>query len=201
MRPGVIRPFRIRDSLILVTATGLGLATGRSQLSAVLNNWTNFRRAGPASVLYKLWFMGILSIPPLSILLIWWTAAILLLQLCDSQPPRRRLWYRPGFLACVAVVFGFAWKVICLGTVEGSHLLINRSSGSLASSYANVIRELSRMPTNPGRDVGAAIFLLWVTAWASGRWQPEPSWIDRGGQLLGTIWVCVSLLAVSIRME
>jgi hypothetical protein len=49
-------------------------------------------------------------------------------------------------------------------------------------------------------DVGAAVLLVWLVTWASGRCRPEPSWLDRAGRILGAAWVCIALfdLAASI---
>jgi hypothetical protein len=45
---------------------------------------------------------------------------------------------------------------------------------------------------NLGFDLGMpglAVTVAWSTLALSGRWQPEPNWLDRAGRLVGSVWV------------
>lgn len=57
---------------------------------------------------------------------------------------------------------------------------------------------LSRFST-PGADVGGAILLIWLVAWASGRSRPVPTWIDLAGRVLGAAWVLLAFMAVLLK--
>jgi hypothetical protein len=43
---------------------------------------------------------------------------------------------------------------------------------------------------------GAAVFWCWLTMALSGRWRPEPTWVDRLCRLLGFARLAVALLFV-----
>src|SRR4051812_8974523 len=106
MRTRTSRSFRISDALVLVAATGLGLAGCRSWISASDNPWGELwpTRAEPEPVLKGVWVAALGAIPVSSILLLSWTVAVFLLRLRVPRPRRRLLWCQPGFLACVAAV-------------------------------------------------------------------------------------------------
>jgi hypothetical protein len=44
-------------------------------------------------------------------------------------------------------------------------------------------------------DVGFAILGGWVALVLSGRWRPEPSWIDRAGRIIGVTWIAAVVLS------
>ncbi len=37
--------------------------------------------------------------------------------------------------------------------------------------------------------VGLTVAVGWIVSWLSGRWRPEPSWIDRMGRIFGVYWI------------
>jgi hypothetical protein len=39
--------------------------------------------------------------------------------------------------------------------------------------------------------IGVAVASSWLLLLVSGRWRPEPSWIDRSGRVLGWIWIAI----------
>jgi hypothetical protein len=46
---------------------------------------------------------------------------------------------------------------------------------------------------------GWTVAAIWLLLALSGRWRPEPSWIDRLGRLLGVVWIaCAILVAVPV---
>jgi hypothetical protein len=44
-------------------------------------------------------------------------------------------------------------------------------------------------------DVGFAVLGGWAVLVLSGRWRPEPSWIDRAGRIIGATWIGAVVLA------
>jgi hypothetical protein len=42
--------------------------------------------------------------------------------------------------------------------------------------------------------IGAAVLWCWVTMALSGRWRPEPVWLDRLCRLLGFAWLAMALV-------
>ena len=42
---------------------------------------------------------------------------------------------------------------------------------------------------------GWAVAVSWCTFALTGRWRPEPSWVDRWGRVLGCTWIILAPLA------
>jgi hypothetical protein len=198
MRPRTTRSLRISDILVLVAATGLGVAGCKLWLSlegiSVYDLWPWGR--GSAST--KLWLATMWSLPGVSVMLLSWTTSVLLLRLLTPRPPRRRLWLQPGFLACVAAIFvyactvlGFAsllvWDIVKTGPVVIPELL---DPGLLLELFKRMFTYRPDAELHAGR----AVLIVWLVAWAGGRLRAEPSWVDRAGRILGAAWICVSIL-------
>ncbi len=200
MRPRTTRSFQISDALVLVAATGVGLAGCRFWFWATKSGWRDLSDTADNPVLIGLWIAALRAIPFSSILLLSWTVAILVLRLRATRPRRRRSWCQPGFLACVAAVFVFAWSCVKLGLNVAVALMADPTELSKTNLWS-LFSELALMLLSPDfvpqANVGAAVLLVWLVTWASGRCRPEPSWVDRSGRLLGAVWACISLLAFS----
>lgn len=201
MRTRTTRPFRISDALVLVAATGLGLAGCRFWLSASNDVWGDLWPTSAEPLLKGLWIAAFGAIPVSSILMLGWTAAVFSLRLRHPRPRRRLLWCQPGFLACVAAILVFAWKSTGVGFLAAASLLTANPVQLSKTNYGDLVDELALMLlfsfSSPQANVGAAVLLLWLVTWASGRCRPEPSWVDRSGRVLGALWVCTALLAAS----
>jgi hypothetical protein len=202
MQPRTTRSLRIGDTLVLVAATGLGLAGSQFWLSAEHLVWSDLWPRDSHSALVSLWIATLRSVTVLPVLLLCWTSSVLLLRLLAPHPPRRHLWCQPGFLACVAVVFVFAWKVVAFVALLAVEIATAGLANLSHSSFSDVLSELilrlldPQGYVGPQGNVGGAILLVWLVSWASGRCRSEPSWVDRAGRVLGAMWVCVSLLGV-----
>jgi hypothetical protein len=199
------RSFQIIDAIVLVAATGFGLAGCRFWLWASKTDWIDYWPAVNEPMLVSLWQAALMAIPIASIMLLSWTMAVLLLRLRGPRPSRRHLWCQPGFLACVAAFFVFAWKSVGVVLIAAT-VALSASPAQLSNlNYVDLVSELAlrQLVPNfaPQGNVGAAVLLLWLVVWASGRCRPEPSWVDRSGRVLGAIWICVSLLEVSAAMS
>lgn len=201
MRPPP-RPFRISDALVLVAATGIGLAGCRFWLSASEAARDGLWPTGDESLVVSLRITARWALPISSILLLSWTTAILMLRLRAPRPRRGRLWCQPGFLAGVAAVSVVTWKAVAIGLLAVTQSLLARSASLSWDTYWGKVRGLSGLllgSSFPSQlNFGGAILLVWLVTWASGRCRPEPSWIDRTGRALGSASVCVSLFAASL---
>src|SRR4051794_32392553 len=71
MRPRVTRSLRISDTLVLVAATGLGLAGCQVWLSALHLVWSDLWPTGSPSVLVSLWIAALQSLMVLPVLLLF----------------------------------------------------------------------------------------------------------------------------------
>jgi hypothetical protein len=196
MQPRMTRPFRISDALVLVAATGIGLAGCGLWLTSSGDASGDLWPRGEKSVLAAVWIAGSRAIPVLSILLLSWTTAVLLLRLRANRPRRRHLWCQPGFLACVAALLAFAWETIGIGLFLVAELLTVSPDPIFKFNYWDAFGVLAfGYLASPASAAGGAVLLVWLVTWASGRCRPEPSSIDRMGRALGAAWVCISLMA------
>src|SRR5262249_50510658 len=122
MRPRMTRSLRISDTLVLVAATGLGLAGCQFWLSAEHLVWGDLWSGEYQSAFVSLWIAALRSLIVLPVLLLCWTTSVLVLRLVTPHPRRRHLWCQPGFLACTAVAFVFAWKVVGFVTLLAAEI-------------------------------------------------------------------------------
>ncbi len=200
MRLRMKRRFQITDAIVLVAATGCGLAGCRFWMWSSKIDLDNFWPTENEPLLEAIWSIALGLIPIESIMLLSWTMAILLLRLRPARPRRRHLWCQPGFLACVATILVFAWKGAGVGLYIVGQVLTANPAKFSEITFGDIIYDLTFMlisfPLDTQADVGAAILLIWLVTWASGRCRPEPSWVDRAGRVLGAIWVCTALFAV-----
>jgi hypothetical protein len=201
----ISRSFQIIGAIVLVAATGFGLAGCRFWLWASKTGWDDYWPTGNESMLVSLWQATLGAIPIASILLLSWTMAVLLLRLRGARPRQRHLWCQSGFLACVAAFFVFAWKSVGVVFIAAA-VALSASRAQLSNlDYGDLVSELASRHLVPNFapqvNVGAAVLLLWLVVWASGRCRPEPSWIDRSGRVLGAVWMCGSLLEIFVAMS
>jgi hypothetical protein len=185
------RRFCLRDAMILVAATAVGLGAmdwiGRASQGAlswagVSEYWEAFLR--PSSngwpddsrltiLLLAGRLLALLSLP----LFAAWTLALIPLRLLGPRPRFRRLARRPGVTAAWATSVALTYAAIQVGVSE----LI---SGEIVPEDL-AIDVVSMVPML----VGLAVLASWTTLLVGRRWRPEPSWIDRLGRLAGIYWI------------
>jgi hypothetical protein len=175
------RPFGLADAMIVIIALGLGLAIARPALVLIANavrsdpRWRFQTLDGAVSL------GSMLNIVLLN-LLFFLLPAFLILRLKRPRPPLRLLIGQPGFAACAAPV------AVVLVVLPLSLLAPSGLGQQIIEFAAQVI-------------VIAAVPLAWVFLIATRRWDPEPSWIDRLGRILGALWmVCVPAHFVLIHL-
>jgi hypothetical protein len=175
------RPFRISDAVVLIAATGFGLAGWRFWFWASRMKPGDLLPRGDLSVLFRLWVAAFWSIPLASIMLLSWTVAILLLRVVVDRPRRRRLWCQPGFLACFAVFFDFAWKCVGIGSLITTEIVTTGLGSFSRLDSRAVANELTfllindRMTPIHQANVGPGVLIAWLVTWAAGRCRPESS--------------------------
>ena len=54
-------------------------------------------------------------------------------------------------------------------------------------AYRGVFRQLPQSGLT--NQVGLLVFFSWMVLKLSGRWRPQPDWIDRTGRMLGVLWI------------
>ncbi len=169
------RPFRVGDAMILIIALALGLALARPaifslafKIRSVPVNY--FRTLGNALTLARNLNIIVLSF------LFFLLPAFVIVRLKRPHAPLRSLICQPGFAACAppCAVFLASLPFAFLGVPGPAGRIIDFSSRVLLT---------------------AAAPLAWVCLIATRRWNPEPSWIDRFGRVLGVLWM-VSVPAI-----
>ncbi len=172
MKP--LRRFNLADGMSLVAATAVAFAFIQFQ--------------GLPWILAEKWFPpkdNILRPPEdgdlaalVSSFLIPWTIALLFLQFQRPRPSRRRLFMRPGFAACAIATAMIVF--LCLDEYRQSVFAYRTFT---APGFHTVIALNYRI------SISFATVGLWMILAACGRWHAEPSWIDRAGRVVGTLWI------------
>lgn len=194
MRAGHVRPFTSRDALVLIVATAVGFAGVRAVWPLVERNFSVRVEGRTASSLVHdaphvlRWFLPCV---------VAWTLATLGLRLLPPRPSLRRLTCQPGAVACGAVAFTLAWKL--LGHLASYAVILLQGQTwrgadfdpRLGSAFPEFTRQALRHVISSSAPVSAACAI--TTGWAllivGRRWRPEASWIDRTGVALGVLWL------------
>jgi hypothetical protein len=163
------RTFTIRDTLVLVGATCVGLGWVHALRDrVVLDRWQDW-----------------LAPENLGLVLMPWTFALVGLRLLPPRPLVRRLAFQPGAAACGAVAFTFLWL-----SCEPLLFLLAENHGPRWAQYLRenlANRSYSSAIEYQGYD--APVVLAWGYLWVSRRCRIEPTWIDRTGRAIGLIWL------------
>jgi hypothetical protein len=172
-RPG--RAFHLSDALVLLAATGAGLAWVRA-----VGYLSDFEGVA-----------GWLEVAPdmAALFLLTWTLAVGGLRLLPPRPPLPRLALQPGAAACgaVALVFSFesfSYLVHIIAGNRGLPWALLRDGGMAAELYLYAVS---------GGPYHYPVAAVWGLLILSRRCRPEPSWVDRAGRALGLCWLLLPL--------
>ncbi len=165
------RRFTITDAMILVA----GAAVGLSGMRALYAGWLWPPPAYPGH--FGDWAL----VGPPTCVVAALAVTILLLNVRRPRPRWRRLVIRPGVIACAATVAG-----ILLGW---GHSLLFKTlvAGGRSQSFTWVGGGFEWSAA--ARDVPEFVMGAWLALWLSGRWSPDPTWIDRTGRVVGVFWI------------
>jgi hypothetical protein len=169
------------DAMILIIALALGLAIARPGIVLIADAirsvpQSHFRTWAGAVQLGRVLNIVVLNF------LFFLLPAFLIVRLKRPRAPLRSMIRQPGFAACAAPV------AFVLASLPLALLAPTGRAGQVIEIAGQVL-------------LTAAAPLAWVSLIATRRWDPEPSWIDRLGHILGALWmVSVPAHLVLIRL-
>jgi hypothetical protein len=192
------RRFSVLDGMFLVAASAIGFAVMRSYSLEVLHNNLTPYPALPRALLTA-WAYAIATMPIPAV----WAVVLFACRLRRPRPPWRRLVNQPGFVACGAVSLVIAIRL------TGFLTLVARTLGNpFYTTNLGVSEALSVTISYPGPvniatiynsayfaasafGMSTSVAAVWLLLVASGRWRPEPSWLDRLGRAVGAYWIAM----------
>jgi hypothetical protein len=170
--------FSVSDVVVLTAATALGLCWYTSvdhevvlaHLKGALPEKLDARWV-TTTLAADVWFCW-----PMAFV---WSLAGLFLRLCRPRPRLRHLMRQPGFVA------------YCSVAVVGLLLVFPMLVADAALDFASPLSPWEHLTFDweNANAVGLTVAVGWIVSWLSGRWRPEPSWIDRMGRIFGVYWI------------
>jgi hypothetical protein len=183
------RSFTLLDAMVLVAATAIGLAAARGLHKPIWSMTSMSVESG----LYSAISLAVARWIVIALPMAWaWTITLSLLGLRGFQTGRRAPLILPGSAACGAATIAMAIEMINLLAVLSAIVIWG---GMSRPRMGWLIAELIVEIDMPGvATPGLAVTIAWVALAVSRRWQPEPSWIDRAGRLMGWGWIGLMIL-------
>jgi hypothetical protein len=190
------RQFQLVDATALVAAIavacGLTLWIDRALggfMSRCLPDWFTGQPTEPRSALDhsvnltnlvggEIAALCCLTLPLIVVL----TLSIVPIRLFKPRPRFRRLVRQPGAMGAVAASFA-----IVIAALQVTCTVLSAADGIMGDDRY-VITLLGGVASYPG----LAVYFVWMTIIAGGRWRAEPDWIDRVGRALGTYWIMMA---------
>ncbi len=174
------RRLTLFDLIALIAAFGLSVAAAANlypdiNWSAIPTIWMNMVAQEGAAIGSAMFLAeaSIVLLPGVAILAL----ALLALRLRLPRPRRcLRIWTQPGSLACLAIAI--ATSISYFGSLAGM-LARDAPIGPPPWLFIN--------SQSPIRTAGTSVAAAWITLHLTGRWRPEPSWLDRAGRILGAV--------------
>lgn len=181
------------ESMVLIAATGVGLATLQAVIGAIPGGSTFLLGLRPITPPGG-WTADALIVAGTDLLITplpfvgAWSPVLLLLSLRYPAPARRRAFGRPGLTACLAATFGMVLAFVVMLATAGIGVLVEGAlrRGPIGWLLLLCFEDLLVY-------AGVAVASSWATLAASGRWRPQPDWIDRMGRVVGVIWLVCGL--------
>jgi hypothetical protein len=176
--------------MIFAVAAAAGLWVNQRNWRGLVGRWRQ-----PVDLHDTLEHFLALAAPHLAAL----TIATLVVRMQPPRPPLRRLVRQPGTVACMValavlvVIACWVGMTTAMGRAleftEHAKKGIEHSRGKLGVYPLN-----GKILVAYGDRIAFAIAGAWLWRWISGRWRPEPTWVDRLGRATGWIWLILALV-------
>jgi hypothetical protein len=194
VRPST-RRIGVRDVMILIAATALGLALLRLRITLAkvplfLQELTRVIFSGRSFAAKVVVVTGVLEL--INPVVFAWTAGIVVIRILPPRPRLRRLAAQPGFIACAMFLAAalFAYAILAFTIVTRGRLRVPLGT-SLTPALINYHGIATLLSVQQG---GWAVAVAWLMLALAGRWAAEPSWIDRLGRALGVFWLAAAII-------
>lgn len=194
------RKLRLFDLIVLVAATGCGLAlvifVDRTSGLFVFTEMSESDRReweldyGPPAPGRVWWWATVLATNELSAGVVVLTAAVFWLRLLAPRPRLKRLFSQGGMAAnSTALLVHFLLAVFRL-----PELLHWKPHLELLNKYPAASEWLLQLLDEAIVLTGFSTVLVWGSLWLSRRWRRECSWINCLGIALGAYWIFAAAL-------
>jgi hypothetical protein len=166
------------DAMILVAATGVGLAVVRTWAPSYYA-WSYNPSPPPtwlewSAFVLPAWAAYLSPVPAA------WTIATLILRLFPPRPPLRIACLQAGSSAVLAATMAASVNFVYLVL----HVWMKRSG----------YHEMAFVYTT--HSAGIAVGAVWLVLALGAAWKAEPTWIDRWGRTLGAYWLLMIPLQI-----
>ncbi len=179
----------IADAMILIAAMAIGICWTLTTFDSVRSELLVHGNNEPSMIVQSLWKWSDLTVPCLST----WTVAIGILCLRRPRVRADRLFRRPGAVACAAVVASMLITVVGDSTFYLTVSALPTASSTWWFWFPDFLSHLQEGLTSYTRPRAEAVAVAWSLLFASGRWRPQPTWLDRLGRATGVAWMIVSI--------
>jgi hypothetical protein len=184
------------DVMALIAATAIGLSLSQIGWPRQAVNprlvwvFTWPIESKPSGYPSKTWMLPVAErVAPIIPCLAAWTGAFLATRLRSPRPRRRRLVLQPGLVAAVAALSVLVIEsALLIGSAKFDGRFGWATPTRVAEFAANSVVMLAH-------HAGWAVAVAWLTLALTGRWRPEPSWVDRWGRVLGCTWIFIGPMA------
>lgn len=185
--------FSLGVGMILIAATGVGLAAIRYFIGTMLDGQTSLtgllsepeRGWNAVEVLRRAQDLLAALLPIFG----GWTLVLPLVQVRRPGGLRRRLLRKPGVTACISALLGIALGAcVMAGSALTGRIVDGRLRLPLAGWFRYFALEQLLI------YAGVAVAAVWVMQAFAGRWKPSGDWVDRLGRLLGLLWISAGLM-------
>ncbi len=182
MRPMIPRKFTLIDAMVLIAATGIAIVPMRQM------SFERFFERGSSENLYDFGDDLYLTLIPL---VVTGATALWVLRLRSPRPRLRRVFRQPGMASCTAILCYIPFHLTNWVALDFLGVFHDRF-GILRFLY--IIHAMPEYWVPRLSGTGSAVAAVWLVLWLGRAWNPEPSWIDRAGRVLGVYCVVGSLL-------
>lgn len=185
--------FSLGIGMLLIAATGVGLAATRHFIGTMLGGQTSLTELlsqpkqgwNAVEVLRRAQDFLVALLPIAG----GWTLVLPLLHARRPGSVRRRLLREPGVTACISATVGIGLGVAIMA---GSASIGRVVDGRFRRPVTDWIRDFAL--EHLVIDAGVAVAVVWAIQTLAGRWRPSDDWADRLGRIVGILWICAGLM-------